>query len=108
MEKFNPNEFVKYNDQTDSQEPQFKKFDDLPAKYKDQFKPAPGGGFARIEAEENINKARNMAIAENNRREAALAYQKKSERQLARIIAEAEEQGEIAGAAYEEGAEEKK
>ncbi|HOX61138.1 MAG TPA: hypothetical protein PLV72_03995 [Candidatus Magasanikbacteria bacterium] len=103
MLEFHPEKYITYNPNTGSESPQFKELEDLPPQFVSEFKKSPQGGFVRKTAESDEVKARYMALAEDERRTAAMALRNKSERQIDRIETEAERQGEIAGEAYEVG-----
>jgi len=100
--QFNPEKYLTLNPVTGKEESQFKRIEDLPEAVRKQFK-AVHSGFVRVECEDDPEKAFYMAQAENERREAVLAYKSKTEKQIARIEKEAAEQGRITGEAYEAG-----
>jgi hypothetical protein len=62
---FNPDKYWFYNTQTEVDEPQFKEWEDLPEKYRSEFKKAPNGGYVRTEAVEDVIQAQFMAKSEN-------------------------------------------
>lgn len=99
--EFNPKKYQTYNLATGEAEPQFKEYEDLPAKYQKYFQKAPGGGYVRIEAVDDIVKAECMAEAENLVRSDILKQIQRIRKKIARQENEADRQSHIIREAFE-------
>ena len=101
--EFDPKKYKTFNLVTGRDEPQFKELEDLPVAYRSQFKKVPGGGYVRIEAEENFEKARFMARSEDRVRTDGLKQLKKIRRKIERYEEDAQRKSDNVGESYEAG-----
>lgn len=101
--EFDPKKYQTYNSSTGEAEPQFKEYEDLPAKYQKYFQKAPGGGYVRIEAVEDTLKAQCMAEAENRVRSDMLKQIQRIRKKIERLENEAVRQNDLTSETYEAG-----
>lgn len=101
--EFNPKKYKTFNSVTGRDEPQFKELEDLPVAYRSQFKKVPGGGYVRIEAEENFEKARFMAMSEDVVWTDGLKQLKKIRRKIERYEEDAQRQSDKVSESFDAG-----
>lgn len=94
-----------YNPGTKKEEPQFKKLEDIPEEFRDQFKETPEGGFVKVDVEDNIEKAQLMVMNAKERIDAYAGHRNKHEKISKGLKGKAEKQEDLAAEIYEAGKE---